>query len=111
MGKYLCIGGVNDGKYYEGEIGADRTIRLRQRAQLRVTSAFPPAPVEQVSLERYSLYRTWPFFDGISHGAHFLLVDESIEDSFVMTRLFEGYVQAAPARREGGDKGHVHAVP
>ncbi len=101
MGKYLCIGGVNDGQNYEGKIERDRTIRLRQRAQLRVTSAFPPVPVGQDIAESYSLYRAWSFFDGTSSRRRILLVDESIQDEKVMIRLLEGYARAVPARGEG----------
>lgn len=100
MGKYLCIGGVRDGKYYEGEIETDGTIRLRQLAKLHAISASPSGPMED-AFEHYSIYRAWPFFDGPNGRAHILLVDESIQDSCVMARLLEGYAQAAPARREG----------
>ena len=101
MGKYLCIGGVRDGQYYEGEIGEDCVIRLRQHAPPRVHSALPPAPVEQDTIERYATYRAWTFRDGYAGRTHMLLVDESIDPACVMTRLMESYARNARARREG----------
>lgn len=100
MNKYLCIGGENDGQFFEGNLQGKEEWHLRNfRKGLAVTDSAPDMDM----VESYSAYRVWTFQDRRASQKFSLLIEISIPDKDIMPRLILGYT-AAQARREGTEE-------